>query len=330
MHRRPNTQTVQWFLEMEGTGQLDLNPPYQRRSVWNDDYRRFYIDTILRNYPSPSIYLDAETRAGMPTVYHVIDGKQRLETLIAFTRDQFHLGRYFQAEGYPDAYYSELSEDLRDQFIDYVLSVENISRSTDAEIKSAFERLNRNTAKLNRQELRKAQYEGEFISRMNSLAAHPFWETIGVANRTRISRMLDVEYVSEIFLLTMHGVQDGSPNKLDDYYAQYDDEIPDEAATTSHFFAILDWFSKVDLSGTRFTNLGDFYSLWGAVMSELEKNSVLDPAQARARLQEFSDAVATPSTDDERAYSDAVRQGTNKESSRQIRVDVLGRKISQE
>ena len=55
MDRRPNTQTVQWFLETDASGKLDLDPAYQRRSVWNPAYRRFYVDTILRDYPSPGI-----------------------------------------------------------------------------------------------------------------------------------------------------------------------------------------------------------------------------------------------------------------------------------
>lgn len=60
--------TIQWFLEIAAAGQLDLEPPYQRRSVWSEDYRRFYIDSILRDFPSPAIYLQVETVAGAPTM----------------------------------------------------------------------------------------------------------------------------------------------------------------------------------------------------------------------------------------------------------------------
>lgn len=323
LQRRPNTQTVQWFLEMHASGQLDLDPPYQRRSVWNDAYRRFYIDTILRNYPSPSIYLQVETRPGVPTVYHVIDGKQRLETLIAFTRDEFHLSRYFEPEGLSSPYYSDLPESLQESLADYVLSVENVSRTTPEEIKSAFERLNRNTAKLNNQELRKAQFEGAFISKMSVLAENPFWSTVGVASRTRISRMLDVEYVSDIYLLTMHGVADGSPSVLDEYYALYDEEIPLEDETDSAYIKILEWLSQLDLSGTRWTNLGDLYSLWAAVRELLDEGAAPTPVEGEGRLRIFGERVAKPTSDREREYSDAIRQGTNKEASRRVRARVI-------
>lgn len=328
MQRRPNTQTVQWFLETHASLQLDLDPPYQRRSVWNDAYRRFYIDTILRNYPSPAIYLQVETRPGVPTVYHVIDGKQRLETLLSFTQDEFHLGSFFNAEGYSNPYYSDLSPELQESLADYVLSVENISRTTSDEIKSAFERLNRNTAKLNNQELRKAQFEGAFITKMSLLAEHPFWASIGVASRARVSRMLDVEYVSEIYLLTMHGILDGSPSILDRHYADYDEEIPGDDDAEASYAQILEWISALDLSGTRWTNLGDFYSLWAAVHELLRQENLPDAHEAEDRLRAFGQRVAEPESETERAYSDAVRQGTNKDSSRRTRAEILQRVLT--
>ena len=310
---------------MDASGQLDLDPQYQRRSVWNLEYRRFYIDTVLRDFPSPAIYLAIETRAGAPTMYHVIDGKQRLETLIAFTKNEFHLADYLSDKGFTSPYYDDLDEALREELVDYVLSVENITRSTTSEIKSAFERLNRNTAKLNRQELRKAQFEGAFITKMTNLAEHPFWTSIGLATRVRISRMLDVEYVSEIFLLTRFGVLDGNPNVLDDYYAEFDGEIPEEDESMERFYRVLEWLDSLALpwASTRWNNLGDFYGLWAAALSLDALSSFPDPAIAVQRLADFSTSLEQPQSEAELRYSDAVRQGSNKASSRQIRAEIL-------
>src|ERR1019366_3269453 len=104
MERRPNTQNVQWFLVHYGAGQLILDPPFQRRSVWSLDYRRAFIDTVLRDYPAPPIFLQEEVEPGRPTVYNVIDGKQRLTALIDFVNSEFHLGRLMAEEGFEDAY----------------------------------------------------------------------------------------------------------------------------------------------------------------------------------------------------------------------------------
>jgi len=57
MKRQPTTQQITWFLDLERNNQLDLNPPYQRKSVWSPKDRRFFLDTIFRNYPTPAIFI---------------------------------------------------------------------------------------------------------------------------------------------------------------------------------------------------------------------------------------------------------------------------------
>src|SRR6478752_1986277 len=96
VRRNPSTQPLQWFLEMQASGQLVLTPPFQRRGVWSAEYRRFFIDTVLRNFPSPAIFLGLRIEPGAPTRYEVIDGKQRLSALIDFVSGEFHLGNLFQ------------------------------------------------------------------------------------------------------------------------------------------------------------------------------------------------------------------------------------------
>ena len=49
--RRHNQQTIAWFNDLNKRGLLDLDPPYQRRSVWNQAYKDAFIDTILIQYP---------------------------------------------------------------------------------------------------------------------------------------------------------------------------------------------------------------------------------------------------------------------------------------
>ncbi len=48
MQRRSTSQDISWFLDLKRNGQIDMDPPYQRRSVWNSKDRRFFLDTIFR------------------------------------------------------------------------------------------------------------------------------------------------------------------------------------------------------------------------------------------------------------------------------------------
>jgi len=65
---------VTWFLDLYRNEQLDLDPSYQRRSVWSLKDRKFFLDTIFKNYPCPAVFLHKEINedAGK-LIYHVVD-----------------------------------------------------------------------------------------------------------------------------------------------------------------------------------------------------------------------------------------------------------------
>src|SRR5215211_3372499 len=82
--RRPTTQDISWFLDLNKQGRLDLNPPYQRKSVWTASDRRYFLDTIFKDFPCPPVYLHKTNDDLGVATYHVVDGKQRIETVIRF------------------------------------------------------------------------------------------------------------------------------------------------------------------------------------------------------------------------------------------------------
>ena len=94
MYRRPSTQDISWFLDLFDRKQLDLEPPYQRKSVWSPKDKKFFIDTIFRNYPSPAIFLHKSINDQGQSLYHVVDGKQRLSTIIDFVQDKIKIDKH--------------------------------------------------------------------------------------------------------------------------------------------------------------------------------------------------------------------------------------------
>src|SRR5947207_411872 len=64
-------------------GQFNLSPGFQRNSVWTSADRKRLIQSILAGYPLPSIFLYQRDHNGK-LIYDVIDGKQRLETILMF------------------------------------------------------------------------------------------------------------------------------------------------------------------------------------------------------------------------------------------------------
>lgn len=72
-------------------GDLLLSPPYQRGDVWGTKRRRNYIRSLLQSIPVPSVIINDRLRADFvgdgKTSYAVIDGKQRLTTILLFFTD---------------------------------------------------------------------------------------------------------------------------------------------------------------------------------------------------------------------------------------------------
>jgi uncharacterized protein with ParB-like and HNH nuclease domain len=95
MDRKATTQDITWFLDIYQSNKLDLDPPYQRRSVWSPGDRKYFLDTILRGYPSPPIFLNKMTNENGLTTYHVVDGKQRLQTIFMFAENKIALASDF-------------------------------------------------------------------------------------------------------------------------------------------------------------------------------------------------------------------------------------------
>src|ERR1700740_1623758 len=102
---KSNSQTISWFWDLHNRSLRELNPPYQRRSVWNQADRDYFIDTILLEFPAPAIFLYQELEPTGVTRYFVVDGKPRLATIFSFVSDEFSVaenaeiaelrGRYF-------------------------------------------------------------------------------------------------------------------------------------------------------------------------------------------------------------------------------------------
>lgn len=77
--------TTATLLQQLRNGNINLNPRFQRREVWQPDRKSRFIESILLNIPVPQIVLaELPEQRGR---YIVLDGKQRLLTLRQFCSD---------------------------------------------------------------------------------------------------------------------------------------------------------------------------------------------------------------------------------------------------
>lgn len=326
MDRDSNFQMLSWFTDQYRVGNLDLEPPYQRKSIWNNDYKVYFIDTILRNFPCPTIFLAVEVSPSGLTKYHVVDGKQRLLTVFEFIKGEFAISAEYSDPDYADKYFSQLPEEIKRKFWGYKFTIEYLKEANRGDLNQCFDRLNRNVARLNAQELRHARYAGAFITYATQLSDDPFWADMGISTSSRIRRMLDIEYISEIFLVVMHGIQDGREH-LDKYYACYDEEIPDLEVNRRKYEVCKNLIANLDLYKTRYRNLADLYSLWSAMSKLYDDNGgslEINVERTRENLLQFADRIRDDLGDMyAQEYAWVVRQASNSIRSRQIREDAL-------
>ena len=94
MKMKQDMMTINNILDLKKNKMLTVNPEYQRGAVWNETMKKKLIDSILRGYPIPLIYLHHIERnvAGMKREdLEVIDGQQRINALYEFKEGVFKL-----------------------------------------------------------------------------------------------------------------------------------------------------------------------------------------------------------------------------------------------
>ena len=77
---------IREIISLVREGKLIPRPEFQRRLVWSHKDKDFFLDTILRKYPFPEIYLadhevDLETGEGTQLL---VDGLQRVSTIVQY------------------------------------------------------------------------------------------------------------------------------------------------------------------------------------------------------------------------------------------------------
>lgn len=219
-----STVDLSWFLDLRRNDQLNLDPPYQRRSVWTPKDRRYFLDTIFRGYPSPPIFIHKHyDEVKQKHIYDVVDGKQRLETVILFVTNKITLDAKFGDTNLNGMKWQELGSDNKSRLWNYVVSTEQIRIVDAALVNNVFDRLNRNSRKLEPQELRHAKFDGWFISIAERESEDPYWRKLKVVTTARARRMKDVQILSELFRTNIKKTIVGFDHEdLDEWYGKWD------------------------------------------------------------------------------------------------------------
>ena len=151
-------RTIKHLLALKKNNALRVNSEYQRGEVWDIDQQKRLIDSVLRGYPLPLIYLHMKTitvEEWKNTSFEIIDGQQRINALFSFSEDNFELfdpvkddkkAKFAEfLKNLPCTWarkkYSDLSAEDREKFDNTKISVVYITTDEKNEARDLFIRL---------------------------------------------------------------------------------------------------------------------------------------------------------------------------------------------
>lgn len=309
-------RTINELLLIFRNRQMNLEPGFQRKSVWSGMDRRRLVQSIQSNYPVPCIFLYQRNHRGR-VVYDVIDGKQRLETILMFTgtgrfrRDRFdvklELGNGLQWYDWADL---RRNYTARNQFETYKIQTVEVTGDL-GDIVDLFVRINSTGKRLTSGEKRRAKfYNSPFLKEAERLVSkfQRYLLQQKILSQAQIDRMKGTELFAELLMSIHNG---GPINKK----TSLDRAIGNESVNgnTLHrlsreFVATVNLLKRMfpDLRQTRFHNTVEFYSLFMLVW-EMSRDGFVLHDKARNRVAVALLKKLSTSVDQLR---DQLRKGT--------------------
>jgi len=313
------------------TNRLELQPDFQRHEVWSKAAQIALIDTVLRNIPMPKIYIKSIIREEQ-TYRVVIDGQQRLTAILAFVENKLKLkSPHISFPEYDGYIFSDLPEDIRNKVLTYNIDFNEIFDPTDEELRNLYARVNKYTVQLNKQELRRADFPGEFLSLAEELSDLEFFADNKFFSAGQKRRMLDVEYIEELLALLLEGEQD-KKDSLDEFCEKYAVFEHGKDFVKNQFESIIEdvkviFSDDISLSEMRFRQKADFYGLFASIFDFKNQDKVLNISalsQVRESLKMLDEEIA-PHAENEtyRNYAIGCISDANSVASRKWRKKFL-------
>lgn len=323
-----------WFRDRT----LTVNKEYQRSSgLWPPGAKSYFIDSILRDFPFPKVYFHERVdRVEKRPHREIVDGQQRITTIVAFSDDEFALSK--NAREFAGKRFSDFTQDEQDKFWAYTVSVDVIRNADRVEILQMFRRMNAYTLPLNAAEKRHSEFFGDFkdwanrtLDRYGSVLVD--WK---VFTSRQVVRMADAEFLTDLALAVKEGVVSTSPSKLTQIYRDYENTDasldPLEDCICGAFDEVLKQLSGIQGSHAVKPHL--FHSLLCAMIHNkfglpgfTQKSRIkpigqwlLDSQRSLAQVRQLAEAYEVKDIGRFEEFVKASTEGGNRAAQREVRV----------
>lgn len=266
-----NNQKIIEIYQKLQSGRLNVAPDFQRKLVWRRQHKIEFIETILKNYPFPEVYLAPEKvdTDKLELRELVVDGQQRLTTIQDYIGEQ---GVFAQATSIPK--FSELTNAQKEDFLNYEVSVRYLKNATDQQIKEIFQRINRTDYSLNRMERFHAAWgDSELMCLAKQIIEQELeinldvidfrvpdeqrnWllqffgvgKDDGVFSDSEVSRMMNLQYALVLLVTLIRGEYFHRNTLIEAAVKDYNERVPDAPLLVNRLVQATKLISALDVS----------------------------------------------------------------------------------
>lgn len=178
--------SVKELVSMAEGGIIDIAPEYQRQFRWPVSNQSRFLESVFLGIPIPSLFMAANKDGS----WELIDGVQRLNSLIHFVGNQDQLAKFgFESNlvlkeidvltEFNGKSFDQLPNSLQLKFMLRPLKVTTLSDKSDLKVRfDLFERLNTGGIRLTDQEIRSCVFRGRFNDLIIELAKNPNFKEV--------------------------------------------------------------------------------------------------------------------------------------------------------
>lgn len=343
-----NLKVIELYNKID-SGNLIINPDFQRKLVWKKQHKYHFIDTILKNFPFPEVYIASSSIdvENFKASEIVVDGQQRLSTIVDYIKGEGDFDGQKAIKSFKD-----LDTDIKKDFLNYMVSVRDLKDLNLDDIKDIFKRINNTEYSLNAVEKKNAQYgDGEFMIFCKQIVEKDevqcedtdvilqeeerksiidFWIQNNVFTDNDSNRMIALQYIATLITTMLEPDYFNRNSKTMDYIEKYNNEFPEYLSVFKLLKTVIQFIIKLDLSkGSYWYNKPNIFTL----IIELSKVDVetIDIQKFRNTLlnmeeesiKYFANIEIEKIGDDNKKYFEYAKQGINDKNTRLHRAKVV-------
>lgn len=171
-------------------------PGYQRKFIWKDNNKALFVESVLLGLPIPFMFFGDSEDGRM----EIIDGAQRIQTLVAFIRGDLVLSTLPKLSDLKGFKFSDLSEVQQRRFKNRTMRVIVLDEATPNSLRQdIFNRINTSGIKAKESEIRRGSYPGRLTDFIDKCAKDDLFIKLCPVTESQANRRERFELVLRFF-----------------------------------------------------------------------------------------------------------------------------------